>query len=127
MNDNFGYLVVAVSTANGTIPIEGARVRIYQKSGRQLTVINTLITDNSGITPTLTLPCPPGSASQSPGAEEVFSSYIVETDCEGYGSVQNDSVEIFDGVKSIQNVNLIPSRTGTEDETRYTQNVREEL
>lgn len=74
--------------------------------------MNTYITDISGKTPTLNLPAPPKAESVSPNGEDAFSSYIVQTDCEGYVSVQNNGVEIFDGIKSIQNVMLIPSGCG---------------
>lgn len=109
VNNETGYLTVSVSTAKGSLPIEGALVRVYTGGDSELTLIKTLTTDSSGRTETVALPAPPFALSQRPGnGEAVFSQYIIETDYPGYYSVQNINAPVYSGITSIQNVALVP-------------------
>ncbi len=100
-----GGLRVNVRTANGALPITGARAEVFDAAGRSVRV---LFTDRSGSTEILALPAPSASLSQSPGGGEVFATYRLQVDAEGYYSQINESVPIFDGVLSLQSAALIP-------------------
>ena len=68
-NENYteiGYLTVRVSTAGGAIPLEGAAVNIRGGDIEESAIIYSLVTNSDGITPTVSLPTPPRSASESP-------------------------------------------------------------
>ncbi|MBE6687089.1 MAG: hypothetical protein E7591_07640 [Ruminococcaceae bacterium] len=122
-NTETGYLRIAVTTAKGSLPIEGAEVRIYSGSDDTVTLIKRLTTDRSGKTELISLPAPPFSLSQSPGSDEIpFAKYIIETDHPGYYTVQNIDAPVYSGVTSIQNVALVPISYGDEipyDDVRF--------
>ena len=100
-----GGLRVNVRTADGALPIAGARVEVFDAKGRSLRVLET---DRSGSTEILSLPAPAAALSQAPGGGEVFATYRLLTEAEGYYVQRNESVPIFDGVLSLQSAALIP-------------------
>ena len=100
-----GGLRVNVRTADGALPIAGARAEVFDANGRS---VGVLITDRSGSTEILALPAPPASLSQAPGGGEVFADYRLRVEADGYYPQQNENVPIFDGVLSLQSAALIP-------------------
>ncbi len=131
MNEEVGYLIVGVTSARENFPVEGARVRIYsQGSGGELVLLYTLVTDSSGKTPSVELSAPPKYASQSPDTGIIpYSLYTIDTDYEGYYSVQNINAPIYSGVTSIQNVSLIPKAYGVtpNEDTRFNESENPDL
>ena len=108
-NTDTGYLVVAVSAARGNFPLEGARVRIYSTENDEPRLLYTLTTDSSGRTKSIELPAPPLSASLTPDTAEIpYASYNIDTDYEGYYTIENINAPIYSGITSIQNVAMIP-------------------
>lgn len=109
-----GYLVIHVATARGAIPLEGARVSVrnYDKElgVPRGDVIASVISGRDGNTPILPLEAPPRSASQAPstGGSPPYSSYFVEVRLEGYFHQSYAGLVIFDGITSIQPVDMIP-------------------
>lgn len=126
-----GYLVVAVKSAGGSFPIEGAKVRIYTDNGdRELELIAVLETDSSGRTQVIELPAPELSASLTPDTGVVpYKSYTIDTDYEGYYSVQNINAPVYPGVTSVQNVSLIPMAYGVtpNEDTRFNESEAPDL
>lgn len=106
-----GYLVVKVFTGSGAIPLSDATVTVrnnepdIEGSGN---VIKTLFTDRSGNTEKIALPTPSKLLSQSPGNLLPFSTYNIEVFLDRYQSATFQSVPIFDGILSIQPVELVP-------------------
>ena len=113
-NTGEGYLVIHVSTARGAIPLEGARVSVrnYDKdlAMPRGDVIADVISGRDGNTPILPLAAPPRSASQAPagGGPPPYAGYFVEVRLEGYFHQSYAGLVIFDGVTSIQPVDMIP-------------------
>lgn len=107
-----GFLQVQVTSANGAVPEEGAQVLIYdypeEDSGELSRLLMTLKTDRSGQTPKVELPAPPKSFSQTPGGEKPYSAYNIEVSKDGFFNVEGVGVPVFDGVTSLQRINLIP-------------------
>ena len=109
-----GYLIVRTSTAGGAIPLEGARVSVrnYDKDLGlpRGDVIASVISGRDGNTPIIPLSAPPRSASQVPsnGGVTPFASYFVEVRLEGYFHQSYAGLVIFDGITSIQPVDMIP-------------------
>ena len=103
MNGEEGYLRVVVSTADGALPIENARVVIRGEDGREL----VLFTDKSGATESVPLSAPAVQNSQSAEERNPFSVYRVTVDKEGFYSHLTGVVPIFSGVSARQPVNLI--------------------
>ncbi len=112
-----GYLQVQVTSANGAIPEEGAQVLIFdypdEGGGKFSQLLMSLKTDSSGQTPTVELPAPPKSVSQTPGDVKPYSSYNIEVSKEGFYNVEGVGVPVFDGVTSLQKINLIPQNANS--------------
>lgn len=108
MDENFGYLTVRTLIADA-VPIEGARVRIIGTDDNNKGVIYSVLTDRDGITERLRLPAPPSSLALLPSPDEVpYYRYDVEVTREGFYPRKFSSVNVYAGVDTVQNVNMIP-------------------
>ena len=110
-----GKLIFRVATAGGAIPLAGAQVILRTRGEENAPgrgdAIAVMTTDQSGKTPVLSLPTPPKSLSMSPqvaGSPPPFGCFDAEVRLAGYDSVEFVCIPVFDGVTSIQPVNLIP-------------------
>ncbi len=110
-----GYLVFAVTTARGAIPLEGARVdvRNYEPEGgsdpaTRGDTVASLISGRDGNTARIPLSAPPKSYSSAPGNSKPYSLYQAEVTLDGYYRQTYIAIPIFDGITAIQPVNLIP-------------------
>ena len=110
-----GYLVFAVSTARGAIPLEGARVdvRTYEpeESSDPATrgdTVASLISGRDGNTARVPLSAPPGLLSEQPGNGKPYSLYQAEVTLDGYYTQTYIAIPVFDGITAIQPVTLIP-------------------
>ncbi len=114
MEDNVGYLKVRVFGADEAFPIEGAIVLISAANATsgENGVVRSLRTDMSGVTETVALPAKPVSLSEEPGAIDPFSVYNVEIKKDGYYTVNNINVPVFEGVAATLPVRLIPLGLG---------------
>jgi hypothetical protein len=114
-NTGTGQLVFRVTTARGAIPLEGAQitVRPHQPEpgdeGRGQTIA-VLYSDRDGKTEPLALPTPPRSDSLTPTDSGVlpFATYDAEVYLPNYFAPEYTRIPIFDGITSIQSVDLIP-------------------
>lgn len=110
-----GYIKVRVTSVGGTVPTAGAKVVIseYCTAGMgEDEVLFTLRTNASGNTPTVMLPAPRMAESMSPGGDRAYSLYAIRVTADGYYPVELSAVPVFDGVTSIQSVDLIPIGAG---------------
>ncbi|MBR5444780.1 MAG: hypothetical protein IKV57_01570 [Clostridia bacterium] len=101
-----GYLRIWVTEAGGSLPVRGVPVQIRDEAGNILQVLRT---GESGLTPTVELPAPPASESRKPESSvRPYADYRVMIDMPGYVPVLELSVPVFDGITSLQPVNLLP-------------------
>ena len=107
-----GYITVNVRTAGGAIPVEGAMITIKTAAGADSNVIAVMYTDSGGTSDIVALPAPPRENTLSPGSKEVCSFYTIDTDRNGYYSVVNNNVPVYDGITAIQQVTLVPVAEG---------------
>ncbi len=116
-NESIGFLIVNVKTANGALPVENATVTIYASSpldeGGAPTllrsdVVYTLKTDRNGKTEKVALGTKNKELSLSPDNPIPYDSYNITVNADGYYDSSYLGVPIFQGVTSIQGVNLIP-------------------
>lgn len=107
---NYGRLLVSVTTALGALPVEGAQVLIFSKaeSSESRNVLYSLRTDASGQTPRVLLRTVPESLSETPGASSPYTTYAVSVRKSGYYHAEENEVPIFEGVTSVQPMDLIP-------------------
>ena len=103
-----GYLVVRASAASGAIPLEGAEVTVRGDLPNFSSVIVRLETGRDGATPKISLAAPPRSNSTSPGVKDQFSTYNIEVRLKGFFPTGALKIPVFDGITSIQPINLIP-------------------
>lgn len=111
----YGYLIVKVTTARGVFPLEGATVLISDDAnGNQL--LYSLQTGKDGLTARVRLPAPPRSLSEKPaeGEEKVYASYNILSSMPGYYSVENIQAPVFSGITSFQTVDLVPLADGAD-------------
>lgn len=104
-----GYLQVEVTTGDGAVPVPKAAVIVTQEIGGQSYLVTMKLTDRSGATDIIPLPAPLAEFSEAPDpSERPFSEYNVTVYKKGFYTVPEVTVPIFDTVKSIQPVPLIP-------------------
>ncbi len=116
-NTSTGYLIVEVSAARGTLPIENARVTVKSSDSSDDT-LKILYTDRSGRTERLALPTPPLALSQEAGRTNVYAAYDIEVTQDGYYSGMYYGVPVFSGITSLQPVALIPLSAYRPEENR---------
>lgn len=108
INNGEGYLLAKISTGLGAIPVENATVTIYGKSENKNDILYVLTTNSVGLTQRVALPTPNKSLSMSPGNITPFSTYSVFVSADGFYSKENPSVNIFDSITAIENIDLTP-------------------
>ena len=102
MAEQNGFLQVFVRTAGGSLPVEGARVRV-----EGATLLRELTTDRSGRTARIPLPAPAAAGSLTAGTRTPFALYRVRVEKEGFYPQLTENVPVFAGVGSLQPVTLI--------------------
>ena len=104
-----GTLIIKTSTAGNALPVAKTVVRISGGDEENRFVEFTFLTDADGLTPRITLPSPPRSASLSPSPSEFpYAQYNIEISAEGYYPKRINNVALFSGTNSFQPVNMIP-------------------
>lgn len=117
LSDTIGFLAITVRTANGALPVEGALVNIYEnyelENGDDVInsnghLIYSLRTNESGQAERVALPTKSASLSLEPGNVHPFMSYNIIVSKDGYFNSDVINIPVFQGVTSLQPVNLIP-------------------
>lgn len=108
-----GDLQVRVNSAVGARPIQNARVTIAYSQEPE-TTIEELKTDAIGRSDIVELATPPLDYSLSPDQPQPYSEYTVRVTADGFQSVDVSGVELFSGVKAIQNVRMNPMAVAEE-------------
>ncbi len=104
-----GYLQVEATTASRAVPVRDATVIVTEISDGKEALIGMLITDENGATPVIPLSAPSRTLSESPDpSERPYSEYNIKVYKQGFYTVPLLTVPIFDGIKSIQPVSMIP-------------------
>ena len=112
-----GTLSVRVFTSQAQIPLEGATV-VVAAAGEEgkwklLSIQNT---DSSGKIRTITIDAPALGESTSPGGlpgpGAPFALCSVWAEQPGYAMLQVENVQVFPGVETVQNMELIPLPQG---------------
>lgn len=103
-----GTLQVNVTSRLSNTPVKDASITISY-SGDPDATLETLQTDESGQSQTLTLNAPPVEYSLDSAQEnQPFSLYTIQIRAEGYQPLNISGIEIFSTIKAIQNVSMTP-------------------
>lgn len=104
-----GYLTFKTRTAQSALPVENVRITVSGSEAGNTEPIVTVISDRNGNTERIALPTPPRMESMSPGFNgEPFSRYNVRAEAEGFYPSEFFGAPVFEGVTSVQTINLIP-------------------
>ena len=107
-NPASGTIKTQVFTARGTYPVEQAQVDLYKVFPDGDYLISRQYTDRSGQVNPVTVPVYQRSLSESPGDSTPYVSYRIAVTHPGFADVVIEQVPVFEGVTSLQSVNLIP-------------------
>lgn len=103
-----GNLTVNVTSSTGLIPVSNATITI-SLTGAPDSVLETLTTDSSGQTQTVSLPAPNISYSNNPDStQQPYSEYDITVTAPGYEPVSVSGTEILPEVNAIQPITMTP-------------------
>lgn len=117
-NSEKGSLKIQAYAADQSFGIGSARVMVFVELPSGNIAVFDGLTDVDGITQTISLPAPPRSLSQSPGASgarlpySVYSIYVEHPD---FVREVFTNVPVFSGVESIQPVRMLAKSEGLEE------------
>ncbi len=105
-----GSFLANVYTSQSAIPIAGATVILTRtRPGENLpTLVGLQITDASGRTAPITIDTPDASVSQSPNSGQGWVSVDASVHHPRFEQIKVKGVQIFPGVVTVQNFQLIP-------------------
>lgn len=104
-----GCLGARVYVAREAVPISGALVRVMGAEEFNSHLIYSVLTDEDGITPNISLPTPNRSYSLGADSSEApYAIYNVVIAKDGYYTKRIRSVAVFAGVDAVLPVNMIP-------------------
>lgn len=111
-----GTLVVRVYTSQAQIPVEGATVVVTAPGkGGRLRLLSLQVTDRSGMARAIEIGAPAPGESTSPneaGGPSPFSVCDVWAEHPNYAMLRVEGVQIFPGVETIQDMELMPLMEG---------------
>ena len=114
-----GKLQINVTADIGQIPIQNATISI-SFTGEPGSPLETLTTDSSGQTETVSLKTPPLEYSLTPNSPMPYSEYTVTVTAPGYEPVTVSGVEVLPDVTAIQNIEMTPSEVSRAPEETIT-------
>jgi len=103
-----GYLAVRVYTSQAQLPIEGATVTVTQPTPNGTKLLATRITDRSGNITPVAIETPNKEESLQAGIRIPFTSVDITADYPNYERILVENAQVFSGVLSQQNLELIP-------------------
>ena len=101
-----GYIRMHAYTSFARLPLKDVAVTITATDG---TAIATRLTDRSGLTDPIEIPAPDTSAGTSPDSGTIpYTAVNVYARLEGFEQIENENVQIFPGVITEQDLEMIP-------------------
>ena len=110
-----GRLQINVTANVGLIPIQDANITISY-TGEPDSTLETLTTDSSGQTDTVSLSAPPLEYSLTPNSPMPYAEYTLNITASGYEPVTVSGVEVLPDVTAVQNIEMIPTEVSQEPE-----------
>lgn len=114
-DDARGSLQINVTANVGLIPIRNANITISY-TGEPNSTLETLTTDSSGQTETVSLDTPPLAYSLTPNSPMPYAEYTLNITAPGYEPVTVSGVEVLPDVTAVQNIEMTPTEVAQEPE-----------
>ncbi len=100
-----GLLQIGTFEKDFSKPLQNTSVEIKDSTGK---IIDTLISDESGQTPTISLDAPPVEYSMEDVVFKPYSEYFLSVKISGVVKAVVDGVQVFSGTNAIQNIFIQP-------------------
>ncbi|MEM0531453.1 hypothetical protein WGC32_14120 [Zongyangia sp. HA2173] len=107
-NPHWGLMKIQAFTGRGTMPVEGVEISIDRNFTDGPRNFYRLTTDADGIIDHINLPTPDKNLSQHPESEQPFATYNVTATHPNYHQQVFKNTPVFEGIKSILPIRLIP-------------------
>ncbi|MCR4963877.1 MAG: hypothetical protein K6B40_08410 [Firmicutes bacterium] len=104
-----GYLCVQTHTARKTYPVQNALVTLKRKFAGGEELLQTYYTDSFGQTPLISLPTLDRAQSMNPANLQPYMIYSVSVVHPDYQEMRNVDVNVFGGVVSLQQFDMLPN------------------
>lgn len=118
-----GNLIVEVTHSRGTFPIEKAKVEVFDTKN---TSITTMLTDQSGRTPSLSLDAKSKELTDAPGPSSASTAtlYNIIISADGFVTTTIKNIPIYEGITTLQNYDMLFSSVadGKESQTIVLEN-----
>ena len=108
-NPDSGVIKTQVFTARRTYPVENAQVNLFKVFPDGAYLIDSQFTDRSGQVKLVTVPALERSLSETPGDPAPYVSYRITVSHPDFMDAVIEQVPVFEGVTSLQAVDLIPA------------------
>lgn len=101
-----GYIQVSAYTSDARIPLKDVAVTVTATDG---TAIAMRLTDRNGKIDPIAIPVPDLAASQTPNTGQIpFANVNLYAQLQGYGLIENEDLQVFAGITTNQNLEMIP-------------------
>ena len=107
-----GTLKIQAFTARQALPVPGGHVIVSKRLGDENHVFFEGTTDESGLIDDITLPAPMRGSSEKPFQPHPFALYDIQAEHPSYRQQDLKYGAIFEGIKSIQPIDLMPGPRG---------------
>ncbi len=114
-NTGFGTLKIQVYAADQAYPISVANVEVTKSKDDN--VLFQGYTDLSGVVDDIRLPAPSRELSETPTETKPYSQYDLNVSHPKFISRKYTNIPIFEGMKSVQTVQLVPNDAGSNEQT----------
>ena len=114
-NPDSGVIKTQVFTARRTYPVENAQVNLYKVFPDGAYLIDSQFTDRSGQVKPVTVPALERCLSEPPGDPTPYVSYRISVSHPDFMDAVIEQVPVFEGVTSLQAVDLIPAAAAPVD------------
>lgn len=105
---DFGTLTVRATLAEESLPVPDATVVIRGADEYNRDVLYSLLTNEDGLTPIVSLPAPSPDLSKTPTPSQLpFSKYDVEISKDGYYTKRILEIPVFPGINTSLPVNML--------------------
>ena len=109
-----GFLGVSTFAAGRILPISGANVYVSQIEDGKEKLLYSLITDENGNTPIVSIEAPDMALSEKPGNSKPFSLINIRVIKDSFFRTIIKDVQVFANRITIQNVDMVPLPENTE-------------